>query len=62
MCMFFCTLFNDDINTHHLVCVALNTWTVMDWEGIAWSGRGVIKSRPILSGRLRKITANIISQ
>jgi len=56
----FCTLFSDDMSTRSLVCVALNAWKMMNCEGIAWSGRGVIIRKPIFMGGLRKITANII--
>jgi hypothetical protein len=61
-CFFLCALYNDDKSTRNLVCVALNALKMMNWEGIAWNGRGVITRRPIFSGRLRKITANIKSQ
>ena len=57
---FFRTLFSDDMSTRSLVCVALNAWKMMNCEGIAWSGRGVITRKPISVGWLRKITANII--
>jgi len=60
MCACFCTLFNDDMSIRNLVCVALHARKMMNCEGIAWSGRGLIIHKPIFSGRLRKITANII--
>jgi hypothetical protein len=32
---FFFTLFNDDMSTRNLVCVAINAWKMMNREGIA---------------------------
>ena len=49
----FCTLFSDDMSTRSLVRVALNAWKMMNCEGIAWSGRGVIIRKPIFIGGLR---------